>query len=43
MSNKLYRILNEEESYDILYTSYINQSARKNRVIEFYEQIEKVC
>lgn len=31
MSNKLYRILNEEESYDILYTSYINQSARKKQ------------
>lgn len=43
MSNKLYRILNEEESYDILYTSYINQSARKNKILEFYEQIEKVC
>lgn len=43
MSNKLYRILNEEESYDILYTSYRNQSARKNKILEFYEQIEKVC
>lgn len=29
MSNKLYRVLNEEESYNILYTSYINQSVRK--------------
>lgn len=43
MSNKLYRILNEEESYNILYTSYSNQSVRKNTVIEFYEQIETVC
>lgn len=43
MSNQLYRILNEEESYDILYTSYINQSARKNIVLEFYNQIESVC
>lgn len=24
-------------------TSYIDQSVRKNKVIEFYEQIEKVC
>lgn len=43
MSNKLYRVLNEEESYNILYTSYINQSVRKNTVIEFCEQIETVC
>lgn len=31
MNNKLYRILNEEESYDILYASYINQNVRKKR------------
>lgn len=43
MSIQLYRILNEEESYDTPYTSYINQSARKCKLMEFYEQIEKVC
>ncbi|HIU38070.1 MAG TPA: hypothetical protein IAD18_00185 [Candidatus Limisoma intestinavium] len=35
MNNKLYRILNEEEPYDILYASYINQSVRKNEAIKY--------
>lgn len=43
MERKLYRILNNEETYDFHYTSYIYQSEWRCSAIEFYEQIEKAC
>ena len=43
MKTKLYRVLNDEETYNFHYTSYIYQSKRKENAMEFYEQIENVC
>lgn len=43
METKLYRVLNDEETYNFHYTSYIYPSKRKENAIKLYEQIEKVC
>lgn len=43
MKDKLYRVLNEDEDFNVSYNSYADCSSRKSKVKYMYEQIERVC